>query len=392
MNATSIARSLTALGACLALAASAQAQIGPIPKGTSGKVGGSVASTANQAPECYAGPSTFVECTGQVTAIQLDGTLSYDPDGDPITFEWKLEGICNSGYLDDPTSPTPILYFDGQNNCLDECGKISLRVRDGMTSSTCKTAVVVQDMTPPDLVVPLDVVEPWGPGYPAQAAPALTGAAVATDCDPNVLTSYSDTYSTGPLPSGVEDIVQRLWRSVDECGNVAEEVQVIVFVSQSFFAGAPLDIFPGSCNNLFLTGAGLTSFDAALLAKTGFVASGVQPASLRIKRADGLGIAVAPMSTQFLELGTPSVVNSCASSVADNEMDCLMTFDHGQVVSGLLLDQQPSDSVVVVQVTGLNANGTSFKGFDLIRIKSLTAVGPPPGGQGGGQPSESLAK
>jgi len=391
MNANSTARLLTALGAGLVLTASAQAQIGPIPKGTPGKVGGNIASQANQPPVCSAGPATFIECTGQVTAIQLDGTLSYDPDGDPITFEWKIEGVCNSGYLDDASSPTPILYFDGQNNCLDECGKISLRVRDGKTSATCKTAVVVQDMTPPDIIPPLDVFEPWGPGYPAQASPTITGMPFVSDCDPSAVTTYSDTYATGPLPSGVEDIVQRLWRSADECGNVAEKVQVIVFVAPSFFAGAPLDIFPGSCNKLFLTGAGLTSFDAALLAKPGFVASGVQPASLRIKRADGLGTAVAPMAAQFLELGTPSQINSCASSVPDNEMDCLMTFDHAQVASALMLDQQPSDSVVVVQVTGLDASGKSFKGFDVLRIKNLTAVGPPPGGQGG-QPSESLVK
>ena len=369
-------RSAAVLGACLALAAGASAQVVP-SKGNATSKGGKTASV-NQKPVAVVGPSQFVECTGQVTMIQLDGSLSYDPDGDPITFHWEIQGICDVGTLDDPNSPTPILSFDPNNNCLDECGKIALRVRDGKQNGFGYTAVVVTDLTAPAIVAPLDVVEPWTVGYPVQADPTVHGMALVSDCDPNASMTWFDTVTTGPLPSGVEDIVHRLWRSVDECGNVSEEVQVLVFVSESFFAGAPVDVFPSSCNNLIFTGPGMTTFDAALLAETGFNAGNVQPGTLKFKRADGIGSAVTPMSSLVVELGTPSLLNSCASSAPDNALDVLMTFDQNAVISAFKLNQEMGDAIVVVEVTGLDENGKAFRGYDLLRVKHLTNSGPPP--------------
>lgn len=383
MNAISTASSLAVLGACLALSGSAQAQIGPIPKGNVSPVGGNqAASNANQAPVCNAGPTQFLECNGQLMAVQLDGSLSYDPDGDPITFEWKITGVCNTATLSDPTSPTPILYFDPANDCIDECGAIQLRVRDPQTSAFCKMAVVVHDLLPPVLTAPLDVVEPRTSGYPAQATPATQGTAVALDCDPNPLIGYTDVYQGGPIPSGVEDIVYRTWTALDQCGNTSEDVQIIVFLAPSFFSGVPLDIIPGACNNLFQVGPGQTSFDASLLTETGFSASQVNVSSLKIRRADGLGVAVSPMGTQLLEMGTPSVQNSCSDSTADAQLDMLMTFDQNQVISALKLDQEPTNSIVVVKVSGV-ANGQSFNGWDIIRIENTVSPG---GGPGTGTP------
>lgn len=382
-------RSIATLGAFMALAASAQAQIGPIPKAKIGKAGG-VTNSSNQKPVCVAGPAQFIECTGQVTAVQLDGSLSYDPDGDPITFEWEIQGICDVGTLSDPTSPTPILYFDPNNNCLDECGKISLKVRDGKQNSFCTTAVVLTDLTPPDMVAPLDVVEPYAAGYPVQADPTVHGMALVNDCDPNATVTWMDSVTTGPIPSGVEDIIHRLWRSVDECGNVREEVQVLVFVSPAFFAGAPLDVMPGSCNNLILTGPGLTTFDAALLSEAGFDAGSVQLNTLKFKRADGIGTAVTPLSTNVVELGTPSIINSCASSAPDSFLDVQMTYDHNAVIANFMLDQEMGDAIVVVEVTGKDVNGVKFRSYDLLRVKHLAGSGPPPSTQS--EPSVSLKK
>jgi hypothetical protein len=383
-------RSLTTLGACLALAASAQAQLGS--KNPSPVTGKASAGATNQAPVCNAGPATFVECTGQVTAFQLDGSLSYDPDGDPITFEWVLSAGCPGGYFDDPHSPTPIVYFDPTQNCLEECGGIKLRVSDGKKTVVCGTAFVVHDLMPPVLTAPLDVVEPFTTGYPTQASAAVHGTPAVFDCDPNAVVGYTDTVATGPIPSGVETIINRLWRSVDECGNVGETVQVIVFVAPAFFAGAPVDLFPGSCNNLFLTGPGLTTFDAGLLDEPGFAASQVQLGSLRLQRADGQGVPVSPLGSQIVELGTPSIINSCASAAADTFQDVLMTFDQNQVAAALLLDQEPTDGVVVVKITGKDANGKNFKGFDLIRVFHLVTPTPSTGGGPPPQPPQASLK
>jgi len=47
-----------------------------------------VISTTNSAPIAEAGPDQAIALMG--TTVHLDGTQSYDPDGDPITYEWTF--------------------------------------------------------------------------------------------------------------------------------------------------------------------------------------------------------------------------------------------------------------------------------------------------------------
>jgi len=60
--------------------------------------------------------------------VQLDGTGSYDPDGDPLTFRWAfVERPQTSGAeLDDPTSPRPTFVADYPGVYV-----LELRVEDG---------------------------------------------------------------------------------------------------------------------------------------------------------------------------------------------------------------------------------------------------------------------
>jgi len=48
-------------------------------------------STTNSPPVASAGPDQTV--THIDAAIQLDGSQSYDPDGDPISYQWSLLSI-----------------------------------------------------------------------------------------------------------------------------------------------------------------------------------------------------------------------------------------------------------------------------------------------------------
>ena len=74
----------------------------------------SVGSRANEAPVADAGPDQNVE-TG--TEVDLDGTDSFDPEGELITYLWSLEdeppdSTLTDGDLSDPTSPMPTFTPD----------------------------------------------------------------------------------------------------------------------------------------------------------------------------------------------------------------------------------------------------------------------------------------
>lgn len=69
--------------------------------------------TGSDTTECFAvGSSGYYECDPcDVQAFLLDGTGSFDGDGDELTYRWTL--TTGSAMLDDPTSPTPTLTLSG---------------------------------------------------------------------------------------------------------------------------------------------------------------------------------------------------------------------------------------------------------------------------------------
>ena len=62
----------------------------------------------NTPPVADAGPDVLDECSAPESAVvMLDGTGSFDPDDDPLTYSWTAEGIV----FDDPASATPSAAF-----------------------------------------------------------------------------------------------------------------------------------------------------------------------------------------------------------------------------------------------------------------------------------------
>lgn len=100
----------------------------------------------NQPPVADAGDDQIVEQTEyQGADVELNGSGSYDPDSDPLTYMWTWDSESASGV-------NPIVLLPLGNT------EITLVVNDGTVDSKSDTVVItVVDTTPPVLICPGDV-------------------------------------------------------------------------------------------------------------------------------------------------------------------------------------------------------------------------------------------
>lgn len=101
--------------------------------------------STNHAPIANAGSDQSHEdgvagFTLGVTAVNLDGSTSTDPDGDPITFSWVFTSVPNTSTvtLSGETTATPSFVPD-----LVGTYDIQLTVSDGRKSSTDSVTITV---------------------------------------------------------------------------------------------------------------------------------------------------------------------------------------------------------------------------------------------------------
>ncbi|MFC1563511.1 PKD domain-containing protein [candidate division KSB1 bacterium] len=92
--------------------------------------GGTFPETPNSPPVADAGPNQTIAHTGVLTDVQLDGSGSYDPDGDPLTYDWSGPFGTASGVR--PTVKLPVGVHE-----------FSLNVHDGTQNSVDQPTVTI---------------------------------------------------------------------------------------------------------------------------------------------------------------------------------------------------------------------------------------------------------
>ena len=95
----------------------------------------------NRAPVANAGPDQTVS-TG--SAVQLDGTGSYDPDSDPITYSWAFVSrpAGSNASLSNESTATPLFVAD-----VDGDYNVKLTVSDGASSATDTVVITATSAT-----------------------------------------------------------------------------------------------------------------------------------------------------------------------------------------------------------------------------------------------------
>ena len=158
----------------------------------------------NSPPVADAGNDTTAECKGALTQVKLDGSRSYDPDGDPITYAWSAAGIT----FDDATAVRPTGGFP--------LGATSVRliVFDGAAADSDTVVVTVADTTPPVVTVSLDPNVLWPPNH--RLAEITATVTVVDSCDASPVIRLKSITSNEP-DDGLGD------------GDTAEDIQGAAF-------------------------------------------------------------------------------------------------------------------------------------------------------------------
>jgi hypothetical protein len=167
---------------------------------------------ANQPPVADAGPDQLsVEATSPVGAsVTLDGSGSYDPDSNPLTYDWSESAVTiATGVI--PAVPLALGSHE-----------ITLVVDDGNGASDFDTVTVnVVDTTPPSITAPADVIADCaGSGGTAVSLGTPTVSDIATLIEDIVVTNDAP----GTFPIGATTVT---WTATDGAGNQNTALQTV---------------------------------------------------------------------------------------------------------------------------------------------------------------------
>jgi hypothetical protein len=171
-----------------------------------------------------------------------------------------------------------------------------------------------------------------------------------------------------------------------EAANDDEElllIQTLTFPGEHDCGGGlALDIKPGGCPNPVNRGS-QGYLPVALAGSSSVDISEVNPDSILLSRADGIGGAAAPHEgptgphTTYGDVATPFDGDDCdcLEDEGDGLTDLMMHFDTPGFVDALELDDFEGGEFVEIQVDGTLFDGTEFSATDCIRLVPPTGGG-----------------
>jgi hypothetical protein len=141
----------------------------------------------NRPPVCDADGPYKQECTGQTTNVTLDGTRSYDPDSDPLTYTW-------SGSFGSAAGAVPQVQFSGFGNFT-----VNLGVKDDFGgTAACSSTVDVVDTTPPTIQsMSASPSILWPPDH--KMVPVNVTVSSTDICDPVLACKITEVTSNEPV-------------------------------------------------------------------------------------------------------------------------------------------------------------------------------------------------
>ncbi|MFC2173781.1 hypothetical protein ACFLU6_14310, partial [Acidobacteriota bacterium] len=202
---------------------------------TNGGVYGNCTSI-NDAPVADAGGAYAEPCSGQPSQVQLDGTRSFDPNNDPLTYRWSNVD-CPGASFSDATSSTPTLTISGPPPCPVEC-TVTLTVTDSFGESDSADAMV----TIFDTEVPVLSGVPANETVECDAVPPAASPMARDTCDPDVAITFRESRADGRC----DDIytLTRTWTATDDCTNSITETQIITVQDNTAptLSGVPINV------------------------------------------------------------------------------------------------------------------------------------------------------
>jgi hypothetical protein len=200
-------------------------------------------SDQNNPPKAVTGPDGTVEATGPTGAdVLLNGTASFDPDQDPLTYAWSWSGGSATG-------STPTIHLPMGTST------VTLTVTDTQAlSASASEVITVRDTTPPAIINKCEILNATDKLYrvnweakdavdlaPVSSGvvtlPSLSGFQIIQVSSPTMTITIDLTqrkaWFTAPNPAG-------LWTAVIQAGGLpvtkGQTVRVLVPARQDLFS------------------------------------------------------------------------------------------------------------------------------------------------------------